>query len=210
MHVDSILGLPNQINWQAVTLDAVLRVAQPVARDDNSSAEKNFMQLAALQGSILEHKVFESLLLTDSISADKGLQLAREQSIPVLTLDRGNFESLRTSLTHPDNVINEIENWVSQGYRVSTPTSSISRNQWQGHVWQVEDPVSNSGGYYIAGGLAGGSTTVAADSWVLDWMRDALSAANTPPPKLNPGEAASISILTHTIGQTGIVGQALD
>lgn len=211
LRVDSLLGLPSEISWQAVTLDAALRVAQPIARDDGGAgAERDFMRLAALQGSSLEHGIFETLLLADSISADKGLQRARQQGIEILSLDSGNFSAERGRMTHPAEVLAEIENWVGLGYRVSSPLSAVSLNQWQGHVWRVEEPASGSGGYFIAGGLAGGSTTQSPGNWVLDWLRDALSASNTPPPNLNPGEAASISILADSNGQTGMVGQGLD
>ncbi|MCP4332393.1 MAG: hypothetical protein GY785_07030, partial [Gammaproteobacteria bacterium] len=209
MHVDSVLGLPSQISWQAVTLDAAMRIAQPISRSGDNLAEKDFMRLTALQGSSLEHSIFETLLLVESISADKGLQLARQQGIEVLDLNSGNFSTERVRMTHPANVATEIENWVGLGYQVTTPISAVSHNQWQGHVWQVEETNDGSGGYFIAGGLAGGSSSQAADSWVLDWMRDALAASNTPPPNLNPGEAAYISILSNSDGQTGIVGESL-
>lgn len=211
LRVDSLLGLPSEISWQAVTLDAALRVAQPIARDDGGAgAERDFMRLAALQGSSLEHGIFETLLLADSISADKGLQRARQQGIEILSLDSGNFSSERGRMTHPAEALADIENWVGLGYRVSSPVSAVSLNQWQGHVWRAEEPASGSGGYFIAGGLAGGSTTQAPNNWVQDWLRDALSASNTPPPNLNPGQAASISILADSNGQTGTVGKTLD
>ena len=210
MRVDTVLGQVDQINWQAVTLDAAMRVAQPIVRSETSTATKDFMRLAALQGSTLEHRVFEELFLVQSVSADKGLQFANQSGANVVTLDSGNYTSQKPSLSHPVNVIAEFDNWIAKGFTITTPTAVVNSNDWSGHVWQVEDLATGSGGYYIAGGLAGGATSQSPGNWVLDWLRDALAAANTPPPNLNPGKAASVTVIPHTDGQFGVVGKPLN
>jgi hypothetical protein len=79
VQVDTVAGRPHQLNWRGVTLDAALRLSTPIARHQERMAEQVWLQLSALQGSLLEHRIFEQLFLVDSISADKGLQLARAQ-----------------------------------------------------------------------------------------------------------------------------------
>ncbi|HEX5056638.1 MAG TPA: transglutaminase domain-containing protein, partial [Gammaproteobacteria bacterium] len=208
MRVDTVLGQPARISWEAVTLDAVLRVAQPLARNGEAARESDFMRLAALQGSALEHGVFEQLFLAESVSADRGLQLAAAQSLNILTLNSANFAAQKSLLTHPASAAADIANWVGLGFTVTTPAQAIQLQNWRGHVWRVENPANGAGGYFIAGGLAGGST--AGGAWILEWLRKALAAANSPPPNLNPGEAASISVLGNTDGQTGEAGQPLE
>ncbi|MCP4656143.1 MAG: hypothetical protein GY856_12080, partial [bacterium] len=91
--VDYALDLPSQLRWTGVTMDAALRVAEPMARGNDGAAAHDWMRLSALQGSMLEHRIFENQFLVESISADKGLGLARhdddDDDVDVLLLDQG-------------------------------------------------------------------------------------------------------------------------
>lgn len=214
MQAEMILGRPGQLRWEAVTLDAALRVAQPLGRQAQSTAavnaERDFMRLAALQGSHEEHRVFEELFLVDSISADKGLQLARERGAPVVTLNEANFALEQASLTHPPHVLDAIGGWIGRGFTVTTPVQPVAYQAWQGHLWHVENPGDGSSGWFIAGGLAGASTAQAGGDWVLDYISGALEGMNAPPPNYNPSDAVSIVKLPGGDGQRGIAGRPLE
>ena len=67
MAIEYTLGLPGELVWQGVTLDAALRLRTPVARQDTAAAV-DWFRLAALHGSYLEHQVFESQWRVASIS----------------------------------------------------------------------------------------------------------------------------------------------
>lgn len=207
--VDIVLDRPFQLEWQGVTLDAALRISEPITRGTDTAAAKDWMRLSALQGSALEHQIFEQDFLVDSISADKGLRLARVGGIQVLTLDATNVDSLLPTLTHPDEVKADIENWVRLGLVVDVPRDPIIRNAWQGSVWRAEDPQTGAAGYFIAGALAGGATTEASGSWILQWLADALRAANTTPFNEDPLSGVTIIKVPGTDSQFGDAGMPL-
>lgn len=207
--VDMVLGRPHKLTWQGVTLDAALRISEPVARSADAVTTKDWMRLSALQGSALEHVVFEKNFLVDSISADKGLALARAAGIPIVSLNATNAGALLPTLNHPAAVKADIENWTRQGLTVEVPRDPVTHHQWTGSVWRVLDPVTGAAGYFIAGGLAGGSTSQAAGFWILQWLYEALAAANTVEPNDDPLAGAYV----HIAGgdwQEGEVGTELE
>ncbi len=209
LRVDTLFGRPSKLEWQGVTLDAALRQSEPIARNASAATAKDWMRLSALQGSALEHQVFEDEFLVDSISADKGLRAARASGGTVLRVTPANVASLLPTLNHPAEVKADIANWARLGMTVDVPRDPITRNAWSGSVWRVDDPTSGAGGYFIAGGFAGGATTVKGDGWLLVWLRDALIAANTAAANADPLAGATITKIFSTDGKQGEVGKAL-
>lgn len=215
IQVETVLGQPQNLRWKAVTLDAGFRISQPIQRDlpeDNNvyNNAKDFTRLSALQGSTLEHEIFEDLFKAESISADKGIQEANASGQNILTINAGNFTTQAALLSeHPQAVVTDVQNWVTKGYQVTIPQNLVSLNDWQGSVWQVVNLNDGSSGYFIAGGLAGGSTTQAAANWVLDWLQAALDAINTPPPNETSSSVASIVKYNDPGFLKGIVGREL-
>jgi RHS repeat-associated protein len=210
LKVETVLGEPQQLKWQAVTLDAGFRMAHSIGRVEVATSDstpeviaqnkliaqqnaKDFIRLTALEGSTLEHEIFEDLFKVDSVSADKGIQTARSLGQTVFTINLDNSSALISQLEQPTNVIEDIQSWVSKGFQVTVPQSSININSWSGSVWIVEDLESGDSGYFIGGGLAGGSTTIAAGQWVLEWLQDAIEAANSPEPNSGTNSVVSIT-----------------
>lgn len=207
--VDTVLGRPMQLQWQGVTLDAAMRVVEPIARDGTAATARSWMRLSGLQGSALEHHIFEEEFVVDGISADKGLQLARAGNVPIERITAANIDAIVPTLTHPSEVITDIRNWARLGMTIEVPRTPFAHNQWQGSVWRVEDPASAAAGYFIAGGLAGGATSVAAGGWLIEWLRDALKRPNSTAPNTDPLAGASIAKVYATDSQTGEAGTAL-
>jgi YD repeat-containing protein len=205
--VEMLFGLPIELDWEGVTLDAAMRVAEPLARTGDPSLGPDWMRLSALQGSAVEHFLFEDEFLVDSISADKGLGLARDAGIEVVTIDDQNIGTLLPLLLHPTKVVEEIENWVRLGMVVEVPVEPITHNAWSGSVWRVEDPATGAGGYFIAGGLAGGATTE--EDWILDFLEDAFGSPNSPPPNTDPLAGVEIVKIGASDGQQGTVDEVL-
>jgi transglutaminase-like putative cysteine protease len=209
VQVDTVAGRPHQLNWRGVTLDAALRLSTPIARHQERTAEQVWLQLSALQGSLLEHRIFEQLFLVDSISADKGLQLARAQGLTVHRIETQNLQAVLPSLSHPQAVLDAIAEWVGLGLTIEVPATLLHHQDWQGSVWRVVNPATGAAGYFIAGGLAGGATSLGPTAWALTLLRDALAAPNTALPNTDPLSAASIYKVPITDGQIGDVGDSL-
>jgi RHS repeat-associated protein len=209
MHITRVFDQPHQLTWEGVTLDAALRMTTPITRGTTSDVEHAWLRLSALHGSSLEHQIFEQRWLVESISADKGLQQARTQGITVHRLTAQNAATILPSLQHPQAVLDDLAAWVGQGLTVEVPAERLTYKDWRGSIWRVEDPASGAGGYFLSGGLAGGSTSVDPTAWALQLLREALAAPNTPPANRDPRSATSITAVAATDGQNGEVGESV-
>jgi RHS repeat-associated protein len=205
--VSQLGGLPAHLDWQGVTLDAVLRIAEPV--DRGGAAAGDWMRLAGLHGSALEHAVFESEFLVESVSAAKGLGLARQQGDAVHFVDAGNVGTLLPVLQHPAEVEAEVERRALLGQLVEIPEHPLSLNAWTGSVWRAEDPATGAAGYFLSGGLDGGQTTEPPGSWLLDFLEDALAEAFAANPNTDPLGGERIAFLAESDDQVGEVGDEL-
>jgi len=217
----SVFGEPQQRQWKGVTLDAGYRNIYAIKRDNEQKQidlklgkiydnKIDYLQLIAIQGSTLEHEIFESLLQVNSISAEKGLQIANSAGQNILTLNQSNVGSHLTTLNHPENVIQDIQKWVSLGFQVTVPQAVINHNDWTGSVWVVNDLTTGSSGYFIAGGLAGGATSENSQDWVLDWLTDALEYANSPESSSDAAAANSIVKYNDSGYLKGVVGRPIE
>lgn len=194
--VDSVLGSPQNLNWQGVNLDAKLRITDSVEQTESAYASNQFYKLAGLQGSYLEHKIFQQLFGVESLSADKGLAIAEEQQIPVQIINQANLASLipLLSLSHSAPVVDAVQIAVEQGLQVTIPETEIVSAAWQGSVWVAEDLSTGEAGYFVARGLAGGTTT----SDVADWPSNPGNALQAPylnEPNDNPFSGYEIEIV---------------
>jgi RHS repeat-associated protein len=208
VEVDYLGNLPLTLRFTGVTLDAAQRVAEPLARGDSPEAARDWMRLSALQGSALEHQIFEQQYLVEAISADKGLGLARDNGIEVVLIqDEADPDLIR--LDHPQEIEDEIRAWLRLGMTVEAPLTPISHVAWTGSVWRIEDPDSGAAGYLISGALAGGTPVDPPDSWLLDFLRDALESPYAPEPNPDPMAATQITKLRYTDEQDGTVDEVL-
>ncbi len=194
-------GLPVNLAWQGVSLDAAFRPVESVG-----SKAKDFFALSALQGSSLEHTIFEDQFSVQSISADKGLALANQGGIGLLTITTVGDAKLAAS-NHSDAVKADVESLVRQGYTVTIPATQITYDNWTGSVWRAVQPDTWQTGYFISGQLAGGQT--AQSSWSLDFLADALQAINSSSPNVDASAGVRIIKLAASDEQQGKVGEAL-
>ncbi|MCB1035809.1 MAG: hypothetical protein KDD47_18450, partial [Acidobacteria bacterium] len=210
LQVEELLGLPFSVVFEGVTLDAGLRVAEPLRHRPTGLPPTDWMRLSALHGSALEHLVFGREYLVESISADRGLGLARDLGVEVLTLDSSNLPSELPTLAHPQVVKDDIANWVRLGLTVEVPRSQVTLNAWTGSVWRALESSTGASGYFIAGSLAGGATSEPPSSWILDFLAQALASAYSSEPNTDPLSVATLSKIPASDGQQGEVGQAFD
>ena len=206
--VEELLGVPFQLHWEGVTLDAALRVAEPLARGDDAEAGRDWMRLAALAGSELEARLFEDELLVESLSADEGLARTRQAGAEVLVLEGVGDPQITLLDAHPTWVREDIEVWLFRGMRVEIPTDLVQHEAWQGSTYRVEDPTTGAAGYFLSGGLAGGTTVIPPGDWLLGFLADALAAAYSSAPNDDPLSAAVVEVLPYE--PFGTVGEEVD
>jgi len=207
MEVTTLLDTPHDMQWKGVYLDAGYRRIESVGRNGQ---EKEFMRLSALQGSILENRIFEDDLKVDSVSTAKLLQQAKAGNTPVITVDKTNVDAVLPQLLFDDAVKADITNAVNQNLTVTIPQSEVAYQDWSGIGYVKENPATGESGWMLSGQVAGGMTVWSPDKWddaANQAMSDALRAPYSGKPNTNPDEATSIVKIPVTDQQIGTVGQ---
>ena len=205
--VDRVGGLADRMVWKGVALDAALRPVEPMPHDGRPETASNWLSLSALQGSYLEHALFEQQWAVESVSAGKGLAIARDQGIPVLALTQASGTG---ELRQPQPVIDAIETWLARGFVVDAPRDPITHEAWSGAVWRVRSLPTGEAGYFISGHLAGGSTALPPELWYFQDLVEWLSSVYGQAPSEDPLSGAVLAIDESAQYQDGIVDTELE
>ncbi len=212
-----LLDTPHGFTWKGVFMDADLRTVetvpsvQTVQTDDT---QKTFMQLSGLQGSVLEHKVFEDDWQVPSVSTANLFQYAQSIGAPIITIDKTNILSSLPALPFDDNIKEDIQNSVNQNLVVRIPTSyelsAITYKDWTGVGYIKEDLNTGESGYMLSGMIAGGMTAVTPEAWANQDLKTILSSPYSPKPNTDPASAVKILKITATDELSGTVGEPLN
>lgn len=197
------MDTPHDIQWKGLFLDAGYKRIEIVGRNGN---ERDFMRLSALQGSILENRIFEDDLKADSVSTAKLLQLAKANSTPIVSIDRTNIDAILLTIPFDDTVKADIVNAVNQGLTVTIPQNEVSYLDWSGIGYIKEDPITGESGWMLSGSVAGGMT---ATQWANEYIVARLRAPFTPTPNQDPQSAVRIVKIPVSDQQDGIVNKPL-
>ena len=210
--VTYLLDAPHDFQWKGVFLDANLRGIEAVAGTGDTAREKTFMRLSALEGSVLENRMFEDDFHVDSISTAKLLQLATTGGAPLLTLDRTNIETILPGLVLDDAVKADILNAVQQNLSVIIPQSELTYQAWTGIGYIKENIETGESGWMLSGMVAGGMTAMGINDWtdpMAAFIEELLQNPDTPPANKDPLSAATLYKITATDLQQGTAGKAL-
>jgi hypothetical protein len=175
--VTYLLNMPHGFEWKGVFVDANQRALEAVQSSKfevQSEKQKLFMQLSALEGSVLEHKIFEDDWQVDSISTAKIFQIVgaiNESPSVIATIDKTTIDSILPSLDLDDAIKNDISNAVNQNLAVripqadDLPLTTVSYKDWTGIGYIKENPETGEAGYMLSGMIAGGMTAASPGKW---------------------------------------------
>lgn len=196
LQVDSLAGLPHAVTWQGLFVDADLRMAAAVPRNDvNADRVRAFFEISALEGSVQEDRLFEKEFAVESISTAKFIGLAQTAGSPLLTLDAGNASALLPTLRLDEAVNGDIADAIALGQVVRIPSSKVLHAAWSGIGYLKENPATGEAGYMLSGGLAGGQTVLGRRDWPAE-IAAVMAQPFTGQPNADPAQAFSIAEVT--------------
>src|SRR6185312_15213045 len=97
-------------------------------------------------------------------------------------------------VNQPQAVLDAIASWLALGYVVDIPRDPLTYERWSGAVWRVRSLSSGESGYFIAGGLAGGSTAMPPELWYLQDLVQLLGNPYSEEPDEDPQSGVAISL----------------
>jgi hypothetical protein len=149
--VTYLLDSPHGFDWKGLFVDADLRAVEAVSGPEPAAgmdSEVIFMQLSALQGSILENQVLEDRFQVEGISTAKLFAIAASRGTTILNIDADNIDTLLPTLPFADNIKEDIINAVNQNYEIRIPEFEIAYEDWLGIGYIKENPQTGEAGYY--------------------------------------------------------------
>jgi len=179
--VTCLLDIPHGFEWKGTFIDAPVRAVEIISpqsslrRDAEGKRQATFMQLSALQGSILENRIFEDDFRVDSISTAKLFEVANASHTPVLSIDKANISSLFPALSFDEAIKQDIANAVNQNLTVRMPQTEMSYADWTGVGYLKENPLTGEAGYMLTGMIAGGMTAVSPNKWLSGDLKSTLN-----------------------------------
>ncbi|MEW6602702.1 MAG: hypothetical protein AB1499_17155, partial [Nitrospirota bacterium] len=210
--VTYLLDTPHGFTWKGVFVDADLRAVEATTKTLSSDNKtQSFMQLSGLQGSVLEHKLFEDDFQVESVSTSKLFQLvSAAQTTQILTIDKTNAASILPALAIDENIKEDIQNSVNQNLVIKIPDQEVSYQDWTGIGYIKENSETGEAGWMLSGMIAGGMTAITPEEWANQYIRDILGHPYTPSYNNDPLSAVKVVNITITDNQFGTVNKKLE
>jgi RHS repeat-associated protein len=89
-------------------------------------------------GSVLEHEIWEELVMIESVSTMKALQAGIRAGIPIRTINRSNLTSELSALQASASTRADIQNVAGEGATVTIPQRPVTIGAWTGEGYIVE------------------------------------------------------------------------
>ena len=214
--VTYVLDTPHGYEWKGVYCDANLRTIElsPTLAKGGEGGfiderQTTFMELSALQGSVLEHRIFEDDFGVKSVSTANLFQYAQSIAVPIITIDKTNVSALLPSLSVDDNIMEDIQNSVNQDLTVKIPQSEITYDDWTGIGYSKKNLETGEAGYMLSGMIAGSNSAQTPEQWALQYIVDKLKNPYAGEFNSNPLSATRIVKILATDKQDGTVGKPL-
>jgi hypothetical protein len=197
---------PITFDWRGLAIDADHRATAPVGLE-SVAQEKSFLLMSGLEGSVLEHRIFEEELAVASVSTAKGLGLAHAQGIEIADLTSSNAEAILPTLPFDLAVKDDIRQATARGLLARVPTAPLVAVSWRGVPYLLLDEETGEAAYQLQGGRSGGVTVAT----VIDFpavLKDTLDLqGETPAPETS--DVARIQKFGTTDFQEDTVNQRL-
>ncbi|MBI3805079.1 MAG: HNH endonuclease [Nitrospirae bacterium] len=175
LKVQYLFDIPYAIYPGELVVDVIGGQSRNVDITSGSGVWKTFL-LSGYAASAYEHYIWQENARLDAISAVKGIQIARENNIEVLTLTSANWgagdQSCKlnnscsntalntnpTGLNYSTGAISSIKGRIDNGYTVTIPRQLFQYQNWTGYVYIRENQALSAAGFSIDGSYNGGYT----------------------------------------------------
>ncbi len=223
--VFGLFGAPVDISHLGMAVDVQRYIVSTVSRAGDAQAERDYNVITGAFGSVMEHKIFESLQRDNSdplddlqaVSTVKLLAEANRLNMPIYRVTPDNLAAVLPQLTVPSSVRSDVAASVNAGKEVLIHRDPITVQQWTGVGYLVLSP-DGTGAWLISGGLAGGATGKNSTwgEWLSDmtaWLTYAANPAGLLLPLLQAsskfftgaGAVQNLGTLSKWVGRAGIV-----
>lgn len=165
LKVQQVNGTPLSLAPGKYVLDVARDSVTPMPMDADFRYQAGLMRLAGHHGSALEHKVWEEVMSTVSVSAVRIIQASASQGVPVFRITPQDSSGRALLQGFSDLTMGRVDQALAAGWRITIPQHPTNYQQYinqEGYI--LENPVTGEGAYLIGELLNGGSNSGPGDS----------------------------------------------
>ena len=196
LRVDAVLGVRQRVRFTGLEVDADLRSTTPVELVAGRS--QSLMRISGYQGSFLEAQELTAGAGVASISATSALQEAARQGVAVLSLTAANADAVLPQLQTTGPVLADLRDHLARGREVLIPQRDLTVQNWSGTGYIVRNPVTEEGGYFLAGGVSGGQTIISPAAWTDADLANQLANGSTKASQYSDTAGTAVRIVKST------------
>ncbi|KFE67934.1 RHS repeat-associated core domain-containing protein [Hyalangium minutum] len=160
LKVQQVNGTPLSLAPGKYVLDVARDSVTPMPMDADFRYQAGLMRLAGHHGSALEHKVWEEVMSTVSVSAVRIIQASASQGVPVFRITPQDSSGRALLQGFSDLTMSRVDQALAAGWRITIPQHPTNYQQYinqEGYI--LENPVTGEGAYLIGELLNGGSNS---------------------------------------------------
>src|SRR5690606_39610735 len=150
-------GMPRSVSFAGLTMDVDHLSTQAVAKDGNRERVSNFIRMAGIRASAMEHLVPEQFFSSETapahgVSAVKALALAAEEGQKIWTITRDNLGTALPHLQVGADIVTEIRNAVNAGKVATVHERALNYVGSSAIGYIILDAQTGAGAYKISTG----------------------------------------------------------
>ncbi|MEW6218508.1 MAG: DUF6531 domain-containing protein, partial [Thermodesulfobacteriota bacterium] len=175
MRVHYVFDLPFGVSRTGFLVDVPGGLSANAKLDTGAFVWKTFL-LSGYAASAYESYIWQENAHIDAVSTVRGVQFAKENEVPLLTINATNWDTQSPKLTsnrdsrynYPDALVQQLHtDYIQKGFTVKAPKSLIQYDDWKGAVYFTENSAKGKASFIISR-YAGGFTTGQSLSFGLD------------------------------------------
>lgn len=156
--VDRVFGLPLSMGTNGLAAESTNRpgIVQSLSGDNNKQKQSIFT--SGLEATALIGAASQGLFTasgSSTITPVSALAAAKDQGIPVYTINKSNIAAVLPKLQQDADVMADIQNAVNAGLVVVAPQKNVSIGSWTGSGYFIIDPAAGDTEALMTGGVNG-------------------------------------------------------
>ena len=156
--VDRVFGMPLSMSMNGLAAESTNRSGMIQALNGDNNKQKQFLFSSGLEASALIGAAGQGLFAasgTSAITPVSAIAFAKDQGIPVYTINQSNRASILPKLQQADEVMTDIQNAVNAGLVVVAPQKNVAVGAWSGSGYLIIDPATGDVEALMTGGVNG-------------------------------------------------------
>lgn len=203
-----------QVTLNGMMMDIDTDYHSSISRVNNVAREEQYELMRGYISSTLEHTILQQFTNKAAVSTVEILTECNARGITIYTINKNNLSTILPKLKLDSYIVDTIKTSIQSGKEITIPSENIKYGDWIGTGWIIRDIETNSQGFMLSSGYAGGSTVesmadVFSDSTVLQGFIAGFAVGYAEGLVFGGIAGLIMGSLTFSCGAIGIMAMAM-